>query len=237
VTAPKGQRKTFPEQAILAQWLDEGLKKKFKSAKELAAILDIDATAVTRLRQNERRFLAHELDVIGRYIEEPVPLEGTGFTHTGTFNVPLGPPLPTLRLEQGVRLVPTIAVEVIAAANVWREAPPPSAVAERIAASADSRVAGLMQYACRLESQPHCYAICVKYDDIRSRPMAGDTVHVRRTRSEQYEDTIRVVRVANDRVRLQMENAADIDFPMAVTSDVDIELKGLVIGYFETARF
>jgi hypothetical protein len=228
------ERKTFPEQASLAHWLDEGLKKTSKSAKELAAVLGIDPTAVTRMRQNERRFQAHELHLIAQYIEEPTPsLDGTGF-----FRATLVPNEANPWLTRGVAIVRAIQVTVIIAPGVWREAPPSPAIAERIAGSADPRVMGLQfaQYACRLESQPNRYAICVPYDDIRSRPMASDTVHVRRTRGGQYEDTIRVVRVADGRVRLQLEGAADIDYPMAVGGD-DVEIKGLVIGYYETVHF
>jgi hypothetical protein len=120
---------------------------------------------------------------------------------------------------------------------VWREAPPLSAFAERIAGSADPRVAWLTQYACRLEAEPNRYAICVNFDDIRSRPMAGDTVHVRRTRGDQYEDTIRVVRVADGRLRLQLEGAADIDYSMPVQAGVDVEIRGLVVAFYQAVPF
>jgi hypothetical protein len=200
---------------------------------ELAAALGVNPAAITRMRYNERRFQVHELEVIAQYLGEPVPkLEGTGFIRGVIVGEGDSRPNPWV-----AGLVPAIQVTVIIAPGVWRETAPPPAIAERIAGSADPRVAGLAQYVCRLESQPHRYAICVQYDDIRSRPMASDTVHVRRTRGDQYEDTIRVVRVADGRVRLRLQGAADIDYPMSVQTDVGIEIKGLVIAYHEAVPF
>jgi transcriptional regulator with XRE-family HTH domain len=227
----------YPEQAILSEWLDRGLRKRGKSAKELAARLGILTSAVSRMRKNSQLFKVHELQPIADYIEEPAPVPAGGHAaNAGSSSESAA--RGTLGSETAV---PPIRVTSVIAVGVWREVGAPVMVlAERAPASPDPRLKGIRQYACKIEAEPNRYAVCVPYQDMRQRPLNGDVVHVRRTRQGQYEDTLRVVRIVNGQIRLHLKGDeknkdGTIAFPAAKGEDV--EIRGLVVGYHEIEQF
>ncbi len=138
---------------------------------------------------------------------------------------------------------PPIRVTAVIAPGVWREAGISVAIAERVPASPDPRVQGLKQYACKIESDGR-FVICVPYQEMRPKPLAGDTVHVRRFENGRYEDTLRVVRIVRDQVQLEQVNGNSksagrgtaIAYPPA-KGDESVEIRGLVVGYYSPASF
>lgn len=218
---------------LYLDWVRRGLDKPGKNQKGLGAAIGVSESVVSRLLAGKRRIQTAELSIISIYIDEPIPAEGRVTTPNEH------PPQNALGSAQAVPLVRVVA---IIAPSVWREAGVSLAIAEKIPASPDPRIAGMKQYACRIEAESNRYAICVPYSDIRAKPMPNDVVHVRRTVRGQFEDTLRIVRIANGTVRLQLEGAptkdrsAVLDF-VAGKSGEDIEIKGLVVGYFHAATF
>ena len=218
---------------LYLDWVRRGLDKPGKTQKGLGAAIGVSESVVSRLLAGKRRIQTAELSIISGYIDEPIPAEGRVNT-------------PNEKHSHGslgsAQAVPLARVTAIIAPAVWREVGVPLAIAERIPASPDIRIAGMKQYACKIEADGNRYAICVPYSDIRAKPMPNDVVHVRRTVRGQYEDTLRVVRIANGTVRLQLEGAAAKDRSAALDfvagkSGEDIEIKGLVVGYFHAASF
>ena len=221
-------------QKLYRDWVRRGLKKKGKNGKGLAAALGISPAQVSRMLKDEetmkpgekppRSIQIEELAVIAAYIEEEVPGDRNNRT---------------VHLAQGSAAVPLVRVLAIVAPAVWREVGVQVALAERVPASPDPRAAGMQQYACKIEAEPNRYAICVPYGDARVKPIANDTVHVRRTNQQGlFEDTLRVVRVSNGSVRLEAGNGKNKDavaYP-AKAGEI-VEIKGLVIGYFEPIVF
>jgi transcriptional regulator with XRE-family HTH domain len=223
---------------LYLDWLQAGLRKPGKSGKGLAGVLGVSESAVSRLLAGKRRFQLLELPKIAGYLEEEVPVTDVGGRARAAHEQI--PEQSELGSEQAV---PLVRVTAIIAPAVWREAGTAVAVAERIPASPDPRLARMKQYACRFEAEPSRFAICVRYGDVRASPMAGDVVHVRRTRKGFFEDTIRVVRVGpNGNVALELATPtqtgeARIVYPAGPKALEDIEIKGLVVGYFHAAAF
>jgi transcriptional regulator with XRE-family HTH domain len=225
---------------LYLDWLQAGLRKPGKSGKGLAGVLGVSESAVSRLLAGKRRFQLLELPKIAGYLEEEVPAsEGaSGRAQAAREQIPEQPEL------GNAQAVPLVRVTAIIAPAVWREAGAAVAVAERIPASPDPRLARMKQYACRIEAEPNRFAICVRYEDMRASPMAGDVVHVRRTRKGFFEDTIRIVRIgSNGNVALELAGAATksgearVYYPAGAKALEDIEIKGLVVGYFHAATF
>ena len=98
----------------------------------------------------------------------------------------------------------------------------------------------MKQYACKIEADPNRYALCVPFDEIRNKPMQNDVVHVRRIVNGRYEDTLRVVHIVGGQVRLIAEGQkgrdAFLNYP-ATNKGETIEIKGLVVGYFNSTTF
>jgi hypothetical protein len=221
---------------LYLDWLRHGLRKPGKSGKGLATVLGVSESAVSRMLAGKRRFQLLELPKIAGYIEEEVPGSNGAASQAAAHDKI--PDQPELGNEQAV---PLVRVTAIIAPAVWREAGAVVAVAERIPASPDPRLSRMKQYACRIEAEPNRFVICVPYDDIRKAPAAGDCVHVRRTRKGFFEDTLRIVRIGpNGSVALELAGAATksgearIIYPAKAE---DIEIKGLVVGYFHAATF
>jgi hypothetical protein len=58
----------------LANWLAEGLGKPGKLNSELAKLLNVGPSEVSKMKSNKRKILAYQLFVIGTYIEEAIPV-------------------------------------------------------------------------------------------------------------------------------------------------------------------
>ena len=219
---------------LYLEWVRRGLAKPNKTQKGLGAAMGLSESVVSRLLAGKRRIQTAELHTISEYIDEPIPVEGRVNT--------LNDKSPHNNALGSAQAVPLVRVTAVIAPSVWREAGVLVALTERIPASPDPRIAGMKQYACKIEAEPNRFAICVPYEDIRPRPMANDVVHVRRTVRGQYEDTLRVVRISNGSVRLQLDGASPkdrtslIDFPTSKAGET-IDIKGLVVGYFHAAAF
>lgn len=218
---------------LYLEWLQRGLDKPGKHGKELAAVLGVSESVVSRMRAGLRRIHAVELQKIANYIDEEIPTEQRLVTPTGR-------PLAHTALG-GAQAVPLVRVTAVIAPSVWREVGATLAIAERIPASPDPRLSGMKQYACKIEAEGNRYAICVPYGDMRTKPMANDLVHVRRTSKGFHEDTLRVVRVSPGVVQLALEGASrDKESVLTMPSTKPhetIEIKGLVVGYFSPTSF
>lgn len=209
-------------------WLRAGLAKPGKTNKELAARLGVHNSAVSRMTKGLRQILAAELPIISAYIEEPIPGR-----------------IPNDRTGEDIALgnalsVPLVRVTAVIAPSVWREVSVALAFTERVPGSPDPRIAGMKQYGCRIEADPNRYAVCVRFADMRTRPMQNDVVHVRRTREDRYEDTLRVVHIVGGQVRLIAEGQKGKDAVLIYPSNSKpemIEIKGLVVGYFNSTSF
>ena len=220
-------------QQLYLDWIVRGLQKPGKTKKGLAGVLGVHPSGVTALLKGERRLQLVEVPKIAAYLEEEVP-QGSG-----TFQSPAGQPS-VLGREQAV---PLMGISVVIAPSVWREAGVAVAIAERIPSSPDPRVSDLRQYACKIEAEPNRFVICVPYSDLRSRPVANDVVHVRRTRKGFHEDTLRTVRISSrGQIRLELQpgnNVGDaaLTYPAPAKAGETVEIKGLVVGYHEVAVF
>lgn len=213
-------------------WLRHGLEKPGKTAKGLAQVLRRSESVVSRMLAGKRKIHLEDVPRIAGYIEEEAP------TNNGNV-VSLANKTPAL-LGSAQAVPGLIRVVAVIAAGVWREAGGTVAIAERVSASPDPRVAGLQQYACKIESDGR-FAICVRYEDMRPRPTAGDVVHVRRTQGERYEDTLRVIRISQGLVRLETVNhgrpkGPALAYPPGKGDDA-VEIRGLVVGYYSPATF
>lgn len=62
-------------QAMMIQWLKQGLKKPHKTQAGLAAALNVDPSAISKIISGTRQIKAHELPKIAEYIGEPIPPE------------------------------------------------------------------------------------------------------------------------------------------------------------------
>jgi hypothetical protein len=65
-------------------------------------------------------------------------------------------------------------------------------------------------------------------------------VHVRRTTGDRYEDTLRVVHVVGAQIKLVAEGLKGRDATLSYPSNSKteaIEIKGLVVGYFNSTGF
>ena len=219
-----------------AEWLRRSFKRwgRRKTGKGLAAYLGIDPSGVTAMKQGTRRIQLVELPKITAFFEEEIPSE---ILNVAT---PVNHRTPSRLLGGSEQAVPLIRVTAMIAPAVWREAGATVAIAERVPASPDPRAAGSQQYACKIEAETNHFVICVPYGDLRTKPTANDVVHVRRTRPGFYEDTLRTVKVSNGTVQLQLHGSKDKNSTLTYPSSKhgeDIEIKGLVIGYYQAASF
>lgn len=222
---------------LYLEWVRQGAAKIGKGAgKGLARALGISESAVSRMLAGKRRIQLAELPKIAEFIGDEVPSEA-GVATTSSNKAPAQTAL------GNTQAVPLVRVSAVIAPSVWREAGVTVAIAERVPASPDPRIANLKQYACKIEAEPNRFAICVPYTDMRARPVVNDVVHVRRTRKGFYEDTLRTVRIsAKGLVQLELEGArkegeAVLLYPAPAKGPETIEIKGLVVGYFHPASF
>lgn len=224
--------KKTDKQAAFRLWVAANLHRTTKPAKGLAAELGLHPSRVTSmLKSGGRAILAHEVSKIVEYIgSEPPPgvLGGTpeeaDFSFSGT------------RAVTPTRKIPIVA---IIAPGMWRdrETEPIRLGFVSLLEDSDPRLEGMDQYACWID-QPRSYAICVKYDEIRKKPLHGDIVHVRRTnKAGQVEDTIRKITASRGKVQLVLHNSPSrsaqkaIAFP-SENPDDKVEIAGLVVGFY-----
>lgn len=213
-------------QKTYLDWLREGMKKAGKANKGLAQAMKKSESVVSRMLAGERKIHIGDVPAIAGYIEEEPP--------TNNVNVVSLANKTPIRLGSEQAVPGLIRVVSVIAAGVWREAGVAVAIAERVSASPDPRVAGLQQYACKIEVDGR-FAICVPYSEMRAKPTANDIVHVRRTQGDRYEDTLRVIRISHGQVRLDLVNggkgrAQAIAYP-AAKGDDPVEIRGLVVAY------
>jgi DNA-binding Xre family transcriptional regulator len=223
------RRRVSKEAKPYLAWLRAGLAKKGKTNKGLAAVLGVAESAVSRMKDGTRRIQLAELPVIAAYLEEPVPGIQT-MERTGQ-DITLG----------AVHSVPLVRVTAVIAPSVCRDVAVALAIAERVPASPDRRISGMKQYACKIEADPNRFAICVRFSELRrAGPMQNDVVHVRRVVADRYEDTLRVVHIVGNQVRLVAEGQkgkdASLLYPSASKAET-LEIKGLVVGYFNATSF
>lgn len=224
-------------QKLYLDWIVRGLQKPGKTKKGLAGVLGVHPSGVTALLKGERRLQLVEVPKVAAYLEEEVP---EGVANSVNTLIPPGQP----SALGSALAVPLLAITAVIAPSVWREAGVAVVIAERIPSSPDPRVSDLKQYACKIEADPSRFVICVPYSEMRSRPVANDVVHVRRTRKGFYEDTLRTVRISSrGQVRLELEPSgarageAVLAYPAAAKAGETIEIKGLVVGYYQAATF
>ena len=204
---------------LLARWIDTALREGRRSGKTnkgLAAALKLDSTQVTRMRNGERAIKAHELRVIEGYLGEKAP--GFGGREASAQQV---------TAIGGVTLIP---VEAIIAPAVWREVGVPVNSAEKAFALPDPELAGLKQYACKVDSDQGRLVICVPYRDVRVHPHDGDLVHVVRTKADLEEHTLWVIKSGSGGFSLEPEKGSGPQIKFPHSADKGIEIRGLVIA-------
>ena len=229
-------------QEALTRWFNEALgkvpRRSGKSQKELARILKVPQSAVSALKSGKRRFSAHEVPIIAKYLGVDPPPEfvsGPGTNSGGNMSSvrPLEPP-------RGGHVQQLILGRAIIAPGVWREGGHNMDAARRVPADPSPRLIGLEQYWVAYEEDPNRFAICVPYFKIRQRPLQGDEVHVIRIRGGQKEHTIRRVVVEGEHVELhcitinRQSPKPVVTFPAADDLE-EVVLEGLVVGEY-TAR-
>ena len=236
----KKVKKPVGTHPALLKWLNDNLGRGEgqRSMAGLADVLGIHPSQVTRMMTNLRRIQLYELPKIATYLGKPIPSEAIPNNHKKS-------PAETSTLGNEETVPSKVRVEAIVAPSVWREVGGNSmAYAERIPPSHDPRLAGMRQYACKIEADNR-YAICVPFEELRgSRPRQGDIIHVRRVRGTVYEDTLRTARVVKGKTELHLANGGPqkergpaLMYPSAAGDEDQIELRGLVVGYFTPAAF
>lgn len=222
------RRRVSKETKPYLAWLRAGLAKRGKTSKGLAAVLGVSEAGVSRMLNGKRRIQIDELRLIESYIEEPIPGREPN-DRTG----------PDIALSSA-HSVPLVRVTAVIAPSVWRETSVALAITERIPASPDPRLRAMKQYACKIEADPNRYAVCVPFGEIRNKPMQNDVVHVHRVVNGRYEDTLRVVHIVGGQIRLVAEGQKGKDATLlypSTSKNEDIEIKGLVVGYFNATIF
>lgn len=200
-------------------WLRDGLNKKGKTQRGLAKHMGIDETIVSKIVNGKREIKADELSQIAEYLGAPMPSQLAVTTR----------PLST---------IPVIPIHLTL--GVWKEVGGVTmeSATESVPALSDPRWAGLSQYAAYLNGSKS-YAVCVRFSEIRQRPIAGDTVHVTRTKGGMQEDTMREVVVTRGKVTLRNkslnEGVPDHELPWPSDQrDETLEIQGLVVGIFHS---
>lgn len=227
--------------APVGDWLRRALSVRKGIGKEIASALEIETSAVSRLKSNKRRVQLTEVRVIERVsgVRAPLSIVSTNDQEQRpTFQNGGG----SLGGEQAVTLV---RVLVVIAPSVWRAVGVTVAVTDRVPYVPDVKLQGMQQYACKIESEENKYAICVPHEGIRVRPTAGDIVHVRRTdRDGNHEDTLRAVRILpGGRVQLRLEGGKPkdpdfvLDYPNKDDGSPNIQIRGLVVGFYSPRNF
>jgi len=227
------------EQEALARWFREALKSlprhSGKSQKELARILRVPQSAISALKAGRRRFSAHEVPVIAKYLGvDPPP----GFASRPEPNS--GDTMSTVRPvepQRGGVFQRLIVGKAIIAPGVWREGGHSMDAARRVPADPSQKLVGLEQYWVSFEEDPNRFAICVPYFRIRQRPLQGDEVHVVRERGGQKEHTIRKVVIQGDRTELhcvtitRASSRPVVTFPSSDELET-VTMEGLVVGEY-----
>ncbi len=216
----------------LLQWLRDGLGrgKGRKSQAGLAVILDLHPSQVSLMMRNERLAKLSELPAIAAYLGKELP--------AGLAEPPRRSPSSEVGSEEAVPA--WVRIEAVIAPAVWRElGVHVSTLQDRIAPSTDPRLKGMKQYACKIEHDGK-FAICVPFDQLRTAPRPSDIIHVRRTRGNVYEDTLRTVRSSRGKLELHIANGIHTKTALiypSIDPNETIELRGLVVGYFTPTAF
>lgn len=211
---------------MLLKWLADGLALPGKSQKGLAAHLGVSHPVVSRMLSGKRRVQVHEIHKISEYLGvPPPPIAGSG--RQTVLTDPLS--------------VRTVPVRFSLALGVWRGPGGTLMDATEIPVVPDARLAGLEQYACRLDGaefdgDQNSYVVCVPHDAIRLSPVDNDLVHVRRQleNPDLEEHTLGRVRVSGQVVTVTAEGHHDD--PPTWQHD-DVEIVGLVVGRYYRVNF
>lgn len=214
--------------AMSRTWLRTGLSKPGKSGKGLARHLNVSESVVSKMLTGKRKIQAAELPAIAGYIEEPIP---TGMVanaaNAGREDVRKG------TLTNYSRVTRLIEGRGIIAPGVWREGGVPVLSKTQIPAAPDPRLSSLDQYFCPILDEPNKFPICVPYSAVRPAPLAGDLVHVKRTRGKLVEETLRRVHIHDGAVELRLEDGKPhtvLLYPSADPHEI-VTIEGLVVAY------
>lgn len=209
-----------------------GRKRDQKPGKGLAAALGLNPSQVTQmLRPGGRSIKVHEMPVICEYIgREPQPDVLSGVFQEAEHQAGARAMTPA---RVRVRIVGTHAQ------GMWksRDSEPPAQGNIAIMEDPDQRLEGLEQFGVWIDVGRSC-VICVDYFQIRTKPLAGDKVFVRRiTSAGLMEETIRRVDIVRGNVRLvlngQVPKGADKSVAYPAENPAEkVEIVGLVIGSY-----
>ena len=216
----------------LGDWIREAIKKKRKlgiTQRRLAEHIGVHESVMSRILSGERELTVSELSQISSFLGESPP----------QFNVRSGVEEQKVSL-QAPRFVQRIPVTTIIASGVWREKG--ALVLDRtvVPASPDPRLSEMPQYSCRIDGPEYRdvagqYAVCVPYHAMRSAPTEPDVVHVVRRRGDLEEHSLRSVSVKNKTTELVP--LSDVDQTIALAADSDVEIAGLVVGFFKPTSY
>lgn len=189
----------------------------------MASILRIDPPTVSKIVRGQRGVHETELQAIASYIEEPIPpLPGTSGTNQEQ--------RVTVRAGQ-MRAHATVVI----APFLWKEKTVNYQGNIEAPLSSDERLAGIEQYVAEIQGDGRL-ATCVPFHAIRQSPISGDCLHVRRTRGNLVEDTLRWVRVENGKISLQLEKTRDALLPYPPEKET-YEIVGIVVGMWSPLKF
>jgi len=210
-------------------WLQDLLRTmpKGKTQQGLADHLGLSQSQVSRMARGERRIRAAEIERICQYL---------GIERSGR-------PLTSLTDETTAAHFGSLVVVMGVIANkVWRETAPLVAEDVKVPAVPDPRYAGVRQYAMLVESpfEPHSrpgeFAVFAAFEDVRDAPLRGDLVHVVQRRDGLEEHTLRMVEIADGRIRLASPGSIQIDWRRSGHPPESVELRGLFLTSYRPPR-
>lgn len=206
-------------QEQLLAWAQEAMATSGVRNVDFARAAGLSEDQVSKTLAGSRQIQEHEVQIIASLTGKPIPpLQG------------FPSPAPTGRVKE-VLPVQWAYPTVIIAPGLWRDVGAVVKMTEQIPLSPDPRLAGIKQYVCKVEGDA-AYVNCAELDG--NKPRAGSVVHVRRTRGQQYEDTLWQVEFADGELRLVMDGAA----PLSVQNPPsDVVIQGVVVGRYMPANY
>lgn len=195
-------------------WIREGLKKAGRNQSDLARLLEVDPSQITRMMQGGRKLSPDEAILIAEFLRLPIPSSALKLARAGN----------KLR---GVKVVGMLS------SGLWRDARAPiSDVPDAVGAVIDDRYPVEEQTAYRVVSEPAMssrlqagdFVIVVPFSRYRSRPLPGDIVVRELRREELLSHTL--VRCTRDGLFDMMTGEAAPD---------DSEFVGLYVGFHGTS--
>lgn len=228
-TKPKKTLSTIAE--AYRDWVETGCKLPGKSQKGLSLAISRPESTVSKMCDGTRLVHLDEVDNIADYFgpDHPPP-NGRGQRQARS-----------AALTGDEEVPPGLAIDAIVAPGFWRgvgAVVDTTATRMPIPGRLEPKFAHVKQYACAFQADPTKFAICVPYAALRTAPLQDDEVHVRRTRANgEIEDTVRIVKITGNKVRLILEEASDKDKDRSLAypskrAGEQIEIRGLVIGTF-----